>query len=56
MMGQDGGDETDYDRPTYVRRQGVNASAGRGARDPVTTNPFVQSDQSEFDTPTFLRK
>ncbi len=56
MMGQDGGDETDYDRPTYVRRQGVNAGSSRTARDPVTTNPFVQSDQSEFDTPTFLRK
>jgi len=46
-----------YDRPTYVRRQGTPAaSAARVTRDPVTTNPFVQSDQSEFDTPTFLRK
>lgn len=25
-------------------------------RDPVTANPFTQNDQSEFDTPTFLRR
>ena len=43
----------DYDRPTYVRRQG---GGGPALREPVTTNPFAQSDQSEFDTPTFLRK
>ncbi len=46
-------DGTDYDRPTYVRRQGGNAQM---TREPVQNNPFAASDQSEFDTPTFLRK
>ncbi len=45
-------DTTDYDRPTYARRAG----SGAGVREPVQTNPFAASDQSEFDTPTFLRK
>ena len=43
----------DYDRPTYVRRQGGGAPP---PREPVTSNPFAHSDQSEFDTPAYLRK
>ena len=46
-------EQTDLDRPTYVRRQGGTTT---NRREPVTTNPFATSDQSEFDTPTFLRK
>ena len=42
----------DYDRPTYARRRGEE----RSRREPNMTNPFAPSDQSEFDTPTFLRK
>jgi cell division protein FtsZ len=48
-----GEDAVDLERPAYARR---NGGLSNQQRDPVTSNPFVQSDESEFDTPTFLRK
>ncbi|HIA02629.1 MAG TPA: cell division protein FtsZ [Myxococcales bacterium] len=49
-----GEDAVDLERPAYTRRG--NGQLSDNHRDPVTNNPFVQSDESEFDTPTFLRK
>ncbi len=53
----------DFDRPTYLRegkggRQVPNGAAEPRSyqREPAAGNPFAQSDQSEFDTPTFLRR
>jgi len=46
-------DQPDYDRPTYERRQG---RGDRPTREPKINNPFAPSGESEFDTPTFLRK
>ena len=52
-----------YDRPAYLREgaqgRGVPAGAaqpGYFQREPAVSNPFAQPDQSEFDTPTFLRR
>lgn len=55
--------QENYDRPAYLRESGVGRSIPTGAaqpgnfqREPAVGNPFAQSDQSEFDTPTFLRR
>ena len=40
----------DLDRPTFVRRK----AEAKGDASPA--NPFIQSEESEFDTPTFLRR
>ena len=64
--------EATYDRPTFLREGGQvrpdaemaprpaqaapQRSGGVFHREPVTLNPFTQNDQSEFDTPTFLRR
>jgi cell division protein FtsZ len=53
----------DLDRPAYLRGQQAEEAVATTEvrrsgfhRDPLTHNPFIPSDQSEFDTPTFLRK
>ena len=51
---QDATEGTDYDLPTYVRARGGDSQNSH--RGPKEYNPFSESDQSEFDTPTFLRK
>jgi cell division protein FtsZ len=55
--------QENYDRPAYLRESGVGRSIPTGAaqpgnfqREPAVGNPFAQSDQSEIDTPTFLRR
>lgn len=55
--------EPDYDKPAYLREGTREREVPAGAaqprafrREPVAANPFSQSDQSEFDTPTFLRR
>ncbi len=45
-----------YDTPTITRREQQGNGRNAGNREPLVTNPFATSDQSEFDTPTFLRK
>ncbi len=47
-------ESTDYDLPTYQRARGNDGQTQHHG--PKEYNPFSESDQSEFDTPTFLRK
>jgi cell division protein FtsZ len=51
----------DWDRPAYQRQAERQQGAGqpaprRGFREPFASNPFISNEQSEFDTPTFLRR
>ena len=55
--------QDNFDRPAYLRDGNVGRGIPAGAaqpgnfqREPAVGNPFAQSDQTEFDTPTFLRR
>jgi len=61
--GESAGPSVNLDRPAYMRDGARGRQIPPGAAVPNGTtndggaeNPFVQGDQSEFDTPTFLRR
>jgi cell division protein FtsZ len=62
-VGESGGPSVNLDRPAYMRDGTRGRQIPPGAAVPNGTtnesgqeNPFVEGDQSEFDTPTFLRR